>query len=139
MMLNGFDGFCELYDQMAGDLGSYLLFNQELKLAGVSVRDAIEGIKLAQQLNQLKFERDGLLREEVQLKSEIDKTSNELEALKRQKNSVLRILEEGKATVWDEIAKKERIQECFLKLNSKENGLGIRKNSSFKKSVPDCR
>jgi len=114
MVLNGFDGFCEFYEQMAGDMESYLLLHQELKLAGVSVRDAIEGIKCARQLNQLKFERDGVLREDVRLKWEIRKSSNELEELKRRKNSVLGILQEANAAVWNEIAEKERIQETTI-------------------------
>jgi hypothetical protein len=68
MVLNEFDGLGEFYDQTAGNMGSYLLFYKELKLDGISIRDAIEGVKLAQQLNQLKIKSDGLMREEAHLK-----------------------------------------------------------------------
>lgn len=111
MVLNGFDGFCEMYDGMAGDMGSYIFLHHELKSAGINVRDAIEGIKVAWQLNQLKTERDGLLAENVGLKSEIYTSSNELEDLKREKNALLGVLAEARVEVLNEIADRDRIQD----------------------------
>ncbi len=129
MVLNGFDGFCDIYDQMAGDLGLYLVLHQELKLAGVSVRDAIEGVKVARQLHQLKPERDGLLRDVVRLKSDKNKSLNELEDLERKKNSVLGILQEARAAVWNEIAMKERVEETRHNTGTRIKRVRIHRNN----------
>jgi hypothetical protein len=56
MQLIGDDKFCELCDEMKGDLESQLLLYQELKMEGLSARDAIEGLRYARQLNQMNFE-----------------------------------------------------------------------------------
>jgi hypothetical protein len=61
MQLMGDDKFCELYDEMKGDLESHLLLYQELKMEGLSARDAIEGLRYARQLNQMNFEYNRLL------------------------------------------------------------------------------
>ena len=94
MVLRGLDSFCQLYDELKGDLGTHLSLYHELKIAVISIREAIEGIALTRQLDQKKRDIDSLVEEDIKLKWEIHKSLQELEALKRQKNSMLGIWEE---------------------------------------------
>jgi hypothetical protein len=67
------------------DLGSHLLLYQELKKANLSARDAIEGIKYARRMEQIKFEYNVLLNDMGRVKQETNSVLYELEALKREK------------------------------------------------------
>jgi len=114
MRLIGADKFCEFYDEMKGDLEPYLLLYQELKMAGVSARDAIEGLKYARQLNQMNFEYDRCVKDLERMKQEIYYVSNELKALTQEKNSLrdqVEVLKEAKAGVWNEIDTIQRTRE----------------------------
>src|SRR4029078_662121 len=88
MHLTGFYKFCEFYEQNKGDLDSFLLLWQDLKLNGVSAREAIQGIKFALQLDQIKRDMDNLTRERAQLKSDIDQSLRELVEFNQKKISI---------------------------------------------------
>jgi hypothetical protein len=106
MQLIGSDKFCEIYDEMKGDLESHISLYQELKMAGLSARDAIEGVRYARQLNLMKFEYYRLLNDLVRVKQEFYSVSYELEALKQEKSSLrnqVEVLKEMKDAIWNKM------------------------------------
>jgi hypothetical protein len=98
--------FCELYDQMEGNLEHCLFLNQELKNTNVGVQDAIEGVAYARKLHQIKIEYN-MLQNNLQLKNQaIYYSLQEYEALKNQiysARSQIEILNEAKTRLWSEI------------------------------------
>jgi hypothetical protein len=114
MRLIGADKFCELYDEMKGDLECHLLLYQELKMAGLYPRDAIDGLRYARQLNQMNFEYNRLLNDLERAKQEFYSVSYELEALKQEKNSLrnqVEVLKEAKDAIWNKIGMLPRPEE----------------------------
>ena len=125
MRLIGADKFCELHDEMKGDLESHLLLYQELKMAGVSAGDAIEGLRYARQLNQMNFAYDRCVNDLERIKQEIYYVSNELKALTQEKNSLrdqVEVLEEAKDGVWNEIDTIQRTREISPSVRTRRRG-----------------
>lgn len=93
MRLIGSDKFVEFYIERQGDLASYVSIGQQLKMAGINVTDAIEGVRLAGQLGQMKIEYNGLWTEKQRLITEIDSLSNQVIVLIQEKNSITKEVE----------------------------------------------
>jgi hypothetical protein len=114
MRLIGTDKFCEVYDEMKGDLGSHLLLYQELKKANLTARDAIEGIIYSRRIDQMNFEYNRLLNDLERAKQEFYSVSYELEELKREKNTVrnqVEVLKETNDAIWNKIGMLPRPEE----------------------------
>ena len=98
--LIGDDKFCEFYDQIKGDLESHLVLHNELKMAGISARQAIEGITFARQLDNMKSEFNIIWNEKQRLEGE----NYQL----KQKNETLRwevqTLEQAKSAIRNEVS-----------------------------------
>lgn len=108
------DKFCELYDQMEGNLEHYLFLNQELKNVNVGVQDAIEGLAYARRLDEMKIEYNRL-QNDLQLKNQVIYHSlQEEKALKNQIYSLrsqVQVLNESKTRIWNKIEGKQPNQE----------------------------
>lgn len=97
--LIGDDKFCEFHDQMKGDLGSHVVLHHDLKMAGITAREAIEGITIARQLADMKSEYYVVMNEKHRLEGEIYQLRQNNERLRWENKT----LEEAKTAIRNEI------------------------------------
>jgi hypothetical protein len=112
--LIGADKFCQIYDEMSGNLEHFISLYQELKNANVSFQDALEGVETARNLHQIKF-LNHMFETNLQVKNQaIYYSLQEYKALKNQIHSFrsqIEMLNEAKTRLWSEIEGKLRSQE----------------------------
>jgi hypothetical protein len=82
------DRFCEFYDVMKNDLEYYLQLRNELNIAGVTVRDCIEGVKYARSLAWMKFEYGNMQSKLHKMRSDSFNIWLTLQNLKQEKEIV---------------------------------------------------
>lgn len=79
------DEFCEFYDAMKGNLEFYLQMYTELSNAGLTIHDAIEGLRYARWIASMKLEYIDLQNKLQQIRNESFETWKKLQSLKREK------------------------------------------------------
>lgn len=93
MSLIGFDKFAEFYNERRGDLASYISLDQQLRMAGISAKDAIEGISFARQLDEMRIQYNDLWSQAEQLRQEHTNLSGIMLILRQERDSVINEIE----------------------------------------------
>ncbi len=106
MQLKGADKFGVFYDQMKGDLDSYVYLNEELITWNMGPKDAIEGVIYARRLNQIKLEINQCLSKKEDLERDIYLDSQILNVQKEIINNLtnqIKAFEEAKKVLFNKI------------------------------------
>ena len=91
--LLGMDKFCEFYDAMKDELDFYLQIYAELSYAGLTIRDAIEGLGYARRIVPIKLEYIELQNSIQQNRYESFEVWKTLQSLKQERDSISSQLE----------------------------------------------
>ena len=90
------DKFCEFYDAMKGDLEYYLHLYSELRIANLTVHQAIEGLRYAQSIASMKLEYANLQNNLRQMRLESFEVWKRLQMLKQEEHNISNQLESPK-------------------------------------------